>query len=178
MRREGRTHWRMERLEMTAVTLLLRLVCSKTGRKTLRRKTMSLRISFSSLKTKWEQHETFYVVVYEKWLLLGKVTLLWNLPFMAIRCVTVRVLWCGESWCEGKKDLYGKHTHTHTNTQLLFCSSGEGPRVQTHTHRHTRREENWAGWGGQTTAPLANMFGSLVNISFDNTGWRVNSEHL
>ena len=32
------------------------------------------------------------------------------------------VMW--ESWCEGKKDLYGEnthtHTHTHTHTQLLF----------------------------------------------------------
>lgn len=177
MRREGRTHWGMGRLESTAVTLLLRLVWSKTGRKTLRRKTMSLRISFLKSENKMGTTWNFLcgclwemIAVREGYIIVEFAVYGHQMCY----CESV-VMWGELVWGE-ERPLW--QTHTHTNTQLLFCSSGEGPRVQMHTHRHTRREENWAGWGGQATAPLANMFGSLVNIAFDNTGWRVNSEHL
>ena len=90
------------------------------------------------LKTKWGTTR-FYVAVYEKWLLLGKLTLLWNLPLMALRCVTV--MWRALVWGEESPS---EQTHN------LFCwSSGEG---HTHTHTQKEREENNQGWGGETEA--------------------------
>lgn len=113
---------------------------------------------FKVWKQNGEQHETFYVAVYEKWLLLGKVTLLWNLPFMAIRCVTERTLWCGKTWCKGKRDLYSKHTH--------FSAALE----RVHRLKHTLTLKKITGARGRDGGLLANIFGFLVNILFDNTG--------
>lgn len=121
----------------------------------------------------WKQHEElhehFYVADYEEWLLFGKVTLVRNLLFMAIRCVTV--MWRALVWGGRRAGRTFKR-----NTTILKLWGGS---THSDTRKLTSAQTEWrkqAEWGGETMALLANIFGSLVNISFDNA--RMKSEHL
>lgn len=67
-----------------------------------------------------------------------------HLLFMAIRCVTVRGLWCGKSWCEQGEVREAGGIHWEECVVV--------------------------GGGGSL---LAKVFDSLINISFDNARWSV-----
>lgn len=141
MRREGRTHWRMERLEMTAVTLLLRLVCSKTGRKTLRRKTMSLRISFLKSENKMGTTWNFLcgclwemIAVREGYIIVEFAVYGHQMCY----CESV-VMWGELVWGE-ERPLWQTHTHTLIHNSFSVALERVHGFKRTHTDTHAGRK--------------------------------------
>lgn len=134
-------HWGTDTMKlgcvkMPAVALPSQLTCNKkhSGGSTT---VLLLRFSFLKSGNKMGKNTKLLFLcgcLWEMIAVIGKATLLWNLPFMGIRCVTERVMWCGGELVRGRHDLHGKHTQTQ-----LFVVALERVHRLKHTQTHTQR---------------------------------------